>query len=368
MRVVVSGGGTGGHIFPAIAVAESVMRLEPAGEVLYIGGTTGMETQIVPKYGIQYHAVTAKKLRKVVSPSTVGVMLSLLKGYSEAKTYLRAFKAEAVVGTGGYVAAATTLAGVHLKLPTVILESNFLAGRTNKYLAKFVKTVCLTFEETAKEFPAGKTVITGLPLRTGIVAPETITKAKARKTFSGLKSNTFTVLIIGGSQGAQALNRFVLDAAQSLIESDVQILHQTGSRNIEEIQAIAQTRDLEQGYCPVPFFDEMQMPLALRAADVIVCRCGISTLSEAMVNALPAFLVPLPTAYADHQTYNARAVEQDGGGMLRPESQWSGEAMAAEILQLKQAPQRLASLSGAMRKMSRPDAADDVAKLILSGS
>ena len=183
MRVVVSGGGTGGHIFPAIAVAESVKRLEPNAEVLYIGGTTGMETQIVPKYGVQYQAVTAKKLRKVVSPSTVGVMFSLLKGYSEAKTFMRAFKADAVVGTGGYVAAATTLAGVHLKLPTVILESNFLAGRTNKHLAKWVETVCLSFEETAKEFPMGKTIVTGLPLRAGIVASNTVTNLTRDRYF-----------------------------------------------------------------------------------------------------------------------------------------------------------------------------------------
>ena len=161
------------------------------------------------------------------------------------------------------------------------------------------------------------------------------------------------------------LNRFVLDAAKSLLESGIQVLHQTGTRNIEEVQATAQTHGLTQGYCPVPFFDEIQMPLALRAADVIVCRGGISTLSEAMVNALPAFVIPLPTAYADHQTYNAKAVEGAGGGMLRPESQWSGEAMAAEILQLKQAPQRLAALSAGMRKLARPDAADAVARLIL---
>lgn len=365
MRVAVSGGGTGGHIYPAIAVAESVMRLEPDAEVLYIGGTTGMETGIVPKYGIQYHAVTAKKLRKVVSPSTVGVMVSLLKGYSEAKTYLRAFKADVVVGTGGYVAAAAVLAGASLKLPTVILAPDFRAGRTNKYLAKWVKTVCLVFEEAAQEFPKGKTVVTGLPLRAGIVAPEAITKNEARETFAGLNPNAFTVLVIGGSQGAQALNRFVLDAAQNLLESGVQILHQTGTRNIEEVQATAKARGLEQGYCPVPFFDEKQIPIALRAADVIVCRCGISTLSEAMVNALPAFLVPLPTSYADHQTYNAKAVESAGGGMLRPEGQWSGEAMAAEILQLKHAPQRLVALSNGMRKMARPSAADDVARLLL---
>ena len=365
MRVVVSGGGTGGHIFPAIAVAESVKRLQSNAEVLYIGGTTGMETDLAPKYGVQYRAVTAKKLRKVVSPSTVGVMFSLLKGYSEAKGFMKAFRADAVVGTGGYVAAATTLAGVHLKLPTIILESNFLAGRTNKHLAKWVRTVCLSFEETANEFPSGKTIVTGLPLRTGIVAPETISKSEARAMFSGLKPNAFTVLIIGGSQGAQALNRYVLDAAKPLLESGVQILHQTGTRNIEEVQATAQARGLTQGYCPVPFFDEIQMPLALRSADMIVCRGGISTLSEAMVNALPAFVVPLPIAYADHQTYNAKAVEQAGGGMLRAEGQWTGEAMAAEILQLKQAPQRLASLSAGMRKIARPDAADDVARLIL---
>lgn len=365
MRVVVSGGGTGGHIFPAIAVAESVQRLAPDGDVLYIGGTTGMETQIVPKYGIQYQAVTAKKLRKVIAPSTVGVMFSLMKGYSEAKTFLRAFRADAVVGTGGYVAAATTLAGVHLKLPTVILESNVRAGRTNKWLAKWVRTVCLSFPQTAAEFPSNKTQVTGLPLRTSIVAPESMSKADARQSFDGLAPEKFTVVVIGGSQGAQAINRFVLDGAESLLESGIQILHQTGAKNHENVSEQATSRGLSNGYLPLPFLDETQIPLALRAADVLVCRGGISTLSEAMVNALPALIVPLPTAYADHQTENARAVEQAGGAMLRPEAQWSGKAMAAEILQLKQSPQRLASLSAGMTRIARPDAADAVANLVL---
>jgi UDP-N-acetylglucosamine--N-acetylmuramyl-(pentapeptide) pyrophosphoryl-undecaprenol N-acetylglucosamine transferase len=365
MRVVVSGGGTGGHIFPAIAVAESVQRLAPTGDVLYIGGTTGMETQIVPKYGIQYQAVTAKKLRKVMSPSTVGVMLSLVRGYGEAKAYLKAFRADAVVGTGGYVAAATTLAGVHLKLPTVILESNVRAGRTNKWLAKWVQTVCLSFPQTAKEFPSNKTQVTGLPLRSTILAPQDVTKGDARQHFEGLTPDRFTVVIIGGSQGAQAINGFVLAAAESLISSDVQILHQTGARNFEEVSEQAASRGLTSGYRPLPFLDETQVPLALRAADVLVCRGGISTLSEAMVNALPALIVPLPTAYADHQTENARAVEQAGGGMLRPEGQWSGKAMAAEIVQLKQAPQRLAAMSAGMTRIARPDAADAVANLVL---
>src|SRR5579871_1449748 len=145
MRVAVTGGGSGGHIFPAIAVCEALQRLDPEGERLYLGGSTGMETEIVPQAGIPFQAVTARKLRKLLSPSTVGVALSLFQGYREAKRFLRAFRAEAVVGTGGYVAAAAVLAGARLGLPALILAPDLVPGRTNRLLARSARRVCVVF-------------------------------------------------------------------------------------------------------------------------------------------------------------------------------------------------------------------------------
>ena len=367
MRVAVSGGGTGGHIFPALAVCEALERLDTGGERLFIGGTTGMETEIVPKAGVPFQAVTARKLRKVLSPSTVGVVLSLVKGYREAKAHLQAFRAEAVVGSGGYVAAATVLAGAHLGLPTLILENNVVPGRTNRWLARYAEKVCVSFAETAREFPASKSVLTGMPLRDGIVALPEVTKGLARCRFAGLSADRFTVVVIGGSQGARAVNNLVLGAAADLLNAGIQILHQTGPKNFEEASAQARERKLPvgDGYVQVAFLEAVEVPLALRAADVIVCRGGISTLSEALANGLPALVIPLPTAYADHQTANAKALEAGGAGLHRAENELSASKLSGDLLALRDAPGRLAQMAEASRKMGRPDAADEVAKLVL---
>ncbi|MCS6776982.1 MAG: undecaprenyldiphospho-muramoylpentapeptide beta-N-acetylglucosaminyltransferase [Chloroherpetonaceae bacterium] len=367
VRVVVSGGGTGGHIFPAIAVAESLQRIANA-ETLYIGGTSGMETQIVPREGLMYQAVTARKLRRVISLSTIGVVASLLRGYAQAKACLKAFRAQAVVGTGGYVAAATVLAGARLGLPVIILEGNAIAGRTNRLQARFARWICVAFQETLAQFPGGRAVQTGLPLRAGIVLPPEVNARQARCALPGLSPDRFTLLVLGGSQGARGINLRVLDAAPRLLQVGVQILHQTGRANEAEVRAIAQARGLEaqSGYVPLPFLEHNQISLALRAADLIVCRGGISTLSEVMVNGLPALIVPLPTAYADHQTHNARVLERAGAALLCPERDLTGESLTEMVLELRDAPHRRAQMAGAMRAMGRPHAADHVARLVLN--
>ncbi len=368
MRVAVSGGGTGGHIFPALAVTEGLRRADPDGGILYIGGSTGMETRIVPEAGVPFRAVTARKLRKLVSPSTVGVGWSLFQGYREARACLREFRAEAVVGTGGYVAAAALLAAASLGLPTLILAPDLIPGRTNRLLARFARKVCVVFPETLQAFGGGKCVVTGLPLRSGIVPPSDVTPQIARCAFDGLRPDAFTVLVVGGSQGAQAVNNLVIEATPSLLANGVQILHQTGMRNFEAVteQAREQGLTAEKGYVSLAFFDARQMPLALRAADLFVCRGGISTLSEAMVNGLPSLIIPLPTAYADHQTANARAMETAGAGLHRAEKSLSAQQLCEDIIGLRDEPLRRSAMAIAGRALGHPDAADAVAKLILS--
>ena len=364
MRVVVSGGGTGGHIMPALAVAESLQKLRPDAEILYIGAVTGMETEIVPRCGIAFKAVTARKLRKTVSLSTVGVAFSLMRGYAEARAILREFGAQAVVGTGGYVAAATVLAASHLGLPTFIHEGNVLAGRTNLWLARRASRIGVTFADTVKQFPAHKTVVTGLPLREGIVAPETISPSEARGYFAGLEADRFTVLVTGGSQGAQAVNRVVFEAARELLDAGMQLIHHVGAKNFDAANEEAKQRGLLErgGYVPVAFLNDVQMPLAWRACDAVVCRGGISTLSEALVNARPALIVPLPSAYADHQTHNARALESGGAGLLLPENTLTGAGLRDALHRLRNDAKAYQSMVSACRVMARPDAANRVAQ------
>ncbi|HZO91050.1 MAG TPA: undecaprenyldiphospho-muramoylpentapeptide beta-N-acetylglucosaminyltransferase [Chthonomonadaceae bacterium] len=367
MRVVVSGGGTGGHIFPALAVAEALRRRQPDVERLYIGAASGMEAEIVPQHGLPFQGVTAKKLRKLLSPGTLGVLLSLVKGYWEARTYLRAFRTDVVIGTGGYATAATVLAGQHLGLPTAIVAPDAVPGRTNRFLARGARLICISFPEAAAFYPEGKTVVTGLPLRAGIVAPPNVTAQAARCRFPGLAPDRFTVLVVGGSQGARAINNVILEATPALLEAGAQVLHQTGARNFEAVRAQAQARHLwdRAGYCPLAFLDDTQMPLAWRAADVVVCRGGMSTLSEVLANGVPAVVVPLPTAYADHQTANARELVKAGAALLRPESGLTAGTLVQELLALRDDPARRQQMAAASRALGRPDAADDVAKRLL---
>src|SRR5579872_1498338 len=260
MRIVVSGGGTGGHIYPALATCEGLKRKLPDCDLLYIGSDAGMEMEIVPRAGVPFQGVPARKLRKLLSPATAGVALSLFKGFREARRYIRAFQADAVVGTGGYVAAAAALAGVSLKMPTVILAPDSIPGRTNRMLARFAQRICVVFDETVSRFPAGKTVVTGLPLRAGVVAPPDIDKRVARSRFAPLQPDWFTVLVIGGSQGARAVNDRIVAALPALLAAGIQVLHQAGPNNIAAVTAAVENLGLvpDAPYFAAGFLDDTQ--------------------------------------------------------------------------------------------------------------
>ncbi|CCW34794.1 UDP-N-acetylglucosamine-N-acetylmuramylpentapeptide N-acetylglucosamine transferase [Chthonomonas calidirosea] len=368
MRVVVTGGGTGGHIFPALAVAESLTQLRPAAEVLYIGSANGMEAQIVPEYGWPFQPITARKLRKVLSPSTLLVLWSLWNGYKEARTYLRRFRAEAVLGTGGYVAAAAVLAAAREGIPSVICAPDVVPGRTNRLLARWAQRVCIAFPASAAYFPPDRVVLTGLPLRRGIIAPKQITPQEARQHFPSLSSERFTLLVLGGSQGARAINQVVLQTVPVLLEAGVQILHQIGKRDFPEVsnQLEAQGLAHREGYHPFAFLETEQMAYAYRAADLVVCRGGVSSLSEILANGLPSIVVPLPTAYADHQTHNARALEQAGAALLLPQFSLTPERLVQLVLGLQNEATRREQMRNAALALGRPDAAESVANEILS--
>ena len=261
-----------------------------------------------------------------------------------------------MIGTGGYVAAATALAASRLGIPTMIHEGNAVAGRTNLGLARFVERICVTFSESVSQFPAAKTVVTGFPVRCDIVALDSVTQAAARQTFAGLSAERPTVLVTGGSQGARAINNVVLDSARDLLAAEIQIIHHVGAKNFADAQRQSRERGLlESGhYLPVAFLDAAQMPLAWRACDVVVCRGGVSTLTEALVNVRPAIIVPLPTAYADHQTRNARALADRGAALLRPESTLTAAELTAELLTLCDKTRTYEAMSDALPRSGPP--------------
>jgi UDP-N-acetylglucosamine--N-acetylmuramyl-(pentapeptide) pyrophosphoryl-undecaprenol N-acetylglucosamine transferase len=368
VRVVVTGGGTGGHIFPALAVAESLTQLRPEAEVLYIGSANGMEAQLVPEYGWPFQPIAARKLRKLLSPSTLLVLWSLWNGYKEARIYLRRFRAEAVLGTGGYVAAAAVLAAAREGIPSVICAPDVVPGRTNRLLARWAQRICIAFPASAAYFPPGRVVLTGLPLRKGIIAPKQITPQEARQHFPGLSPNRFTLLVLGGSQGARAINQVVAESASVLLGAGVQVLHQIGKRDFSEFSTLLERRDLanREGYHSFAFLATEEMAYAYRAADLVLCRGGVSSLSEILANGLPSIVVPLPTAYADHQTHNARALEQAGAALLLPQASLTPERLTQLVLELKNEATRREQMHYAALALGRPDAAESVANEILS--
>jgi|YelNatPaOPRAMG01_1025707.scaffolds.fasta_scaffold16396_2 UDP-N-acetylglucosamine--N-acetylmuramyl-(pentapeptide) pyrophosphoryl-undecaprenol N-acetylglucosamine transferase len=364
MKIIVTGGGTGGHIYPAIAIAQAVKETEPGHEVLYAGSTDGMESKIAPDAGLTFQGVTARKLRKVISLDTFQVIFSLFKGYGEAKGILKRFHPDVVVGTGGYVAAAVVLAAANSRIPTIIVEENAIPGRTNLWLSQWATRICVGFEKVQKEFPAHKTLMTGVPIRNDILSEAT--KPEARKLLE-LDANRFTILALGGSQGAQKLNEVVAEMACAT-QLPIQILHQVGDKNFDDFRSkwgkSIRANSIVR-HRPLPFLNQTQIPLAYRATDLVICRCGASTLAEITACGLPSLMVPLPTAYADHQTANASAIAKAGGGVLLPQVNLTAKLLEQQIKSFYDDKNRLCEMANASKKIGRPDAAKIIAELAL---
>ena len=362
LRIVLTGGGTGGHIYPALAVAESVRRREPSAEIAWLGGSTGPEREIVPAAGLPFQAVTTRKLGRIASPETVLVLLALARGWAEARKFLRRFRPDVLISAGGYVAGAAVLAAARQRLPVVVLAGDAVPGRTNRFAARRATRVCIWFEETADLLPSRRCVPTGWPIRRGVVSTQS---PEAARGSLGLDPGRPTVVAVGGSQGARRLNELVLEALSEL-PGRAQVLHHTGIRNIEEVRAAAAGRGFAAAHHPRAALSNDEMAMAYRAADVLVCRCGITTLAEMTAAGCAALMVPLPTAYADHQTANALAIERRGAGILLPEPQLTGHTLAARLVDLLEDAPTRESLSRAALAASRPRAADQIAELACS--
>ena len=357
MRLMVTGGGTGGHIYPAIALAQEARRLFPDSEILYMGGRGKMESEIVPAEGIPFTGVTVRSLRKLMSFSSVGTAMSLVKGYTEARNHLSKWRPDVAIGAGGYVAGASMLAAAHLKIPTLVLAPDSAPGRTNLMISRFAKKVCIWLGDVESQFPSGKCVRLGLPIRSDIVTD--LSKTECRSKF-GLANDKFTILVIGGSQGAQSLNEFVLGALAKL-PPDCQILHQTGPKNLEAVQlAAGKASGGMRNHLPIGYLQRDQTPIAYGAADIILCRSGVSTLAEAAANGLPILMVPLPTAYADHQTSNAKAMEEAGAGKRLVQGDLTVDYLVESIIDCKNNPALLAKMGASSKMASRPNAASDI--------
>lgn len=365
LTIVLTGGGTGGHIYPAISIGRRLLEVAPEVRIHYIGTSHGLEKDLVPKEGWPFHTVEAAGLARKISLGTAMSLIKTGKGYFQARLQLKKIKPDLVLGTGGYVCGPVVLAGAHLGIPTIIHEQNAYPGLTNRWLAKVADRVCITFPQSAKYFPAGSRIVpTGLPIRRQIIS------TTREEGLQGLElEEGFRVLVVGGSQGARSINQAMLQVYDMLKDRrDINWLHITGQGSYDGYLKELADRGIDIAYYGnitiMPYVYQMEQ--ALSVADLVIGRAGASFLAEIMAKGLPAILIPYPHASENHQEFNARALVDSGGAVLIKEDKLSGQGLAEQILELVDRPEKLFSMAQGSKELGKPDAVDRIIEQIFA--
>jgi UDP-N-acetylglucosamine--N-acetylmuramyl-(pentapeptide) pyrophosphoryl-undecaprenol N-acetylglucosamine transferase len=347
MRMVVAGGGTGGHLFPGLAVAERVAGDDPAS-VLFVGSAYGIEARVIPQTRFAFRALPIRGLRGRGWRGALQLAAQLPQAIAQAWRILGEFGADVVVGVGGYASAPVVVAAWVRRVPSVLLEQNAHPGWANRALARIARRICTTFAEANAYFPAAKVVLTGNPVRLFAVAATTASAARTG----------FTLLVFGGSQGAHRLNEAMGDAAAALHDAipGLRVVHQTGSA--DHAALCARYASLGIAAEVREFIDDMGA--AYHAADLVVCRAGATTVAELTALGKAAILVPYPFAADDHQRANASVLAEHGAGILVLDRELSGAGLAQTIIELARDRARLRAMGDAARRLGVPDAATRV--------
>jgi UDP-N-acetylglucosamine--N-acetylmuramyl-(pentapeptide) pyrophosphoryl-undecaprenol N-acetylglucosamine transferase len=367
MRLLIAGGGTGGHLFPGIAIAEEVVA-RPGGAVLFVGTARGLETKLVPAAGFPLELLDVSGLNRVGIARTAKGLVRLPKAFFASRAVLRKFRPDLVLGVGGYASGPLVLAAALLGYPTAIQEQNSRPGFTNRVLGKVARRVFVAFEDARPFFGRRKTRLVGNPVRRKfVVAASTAgaTTGGPARAGAGTATAASAVLVLGGSQGARAVNDLVMGAAAALATAGrlPRIVHQAGAADDARVRArygeLGLLDGAHAGRIEVrPFIDDM--PAALAEAALVVGRAGALTLAELAMTGRPAILIPLPTAAADHQTANAAEFARAGAAVVAEQRATTPEALAALIEQLLGDPARLGAMSAAMAAQGRPNATRDI--------
>jgi len=363
LRVLIAGGGTGGHVYPGLAVAEALLAAEPGAEVRFAGTRRGLEFLLVPKAGFRLHTVPASGFRGLGPLARLRFLVNFLAGLLCSLWLLLTWRPAVVLGTGGYVSAPVLAAARLLRLRCALQEQNAIPGSANRLLARWVEKIYLGFGEAAEFFPGRQVQVTGNPVRasfaTGSAAAGSEKEVPPRLP-DGTAALERRLLVFGGSRGARTLNRAVSEAAAIWRDQPSLVIWiQTG---IEEKAAVAAAfADFPPGRVVVaPYL--FDMPAALAWADLAVCRAGAMTLAELQVVGRAAVLVPYPHATDDHQLRNARACEQAGAAVVIEDDHCTGEVLAETVAILTAAPDRLAAMGQAAATLGKPGAAAEIAR------
>lgn len=353
MRVLIAGGGTGGHLFPGIALAEEVVTRHPKNDVVFVGTDRGLEARVVPQNGFAFEAIKSRGLKGMGAAKLLLGLLTLPLSFFSAFSLLRKYRPDVVVGVGGYSSGPVVLTAWLLRIPTAIQEQNALPGFTNKVLGKFVSAVFVCFDEAAGFFDGKRAHVLGNPIRRKLL--ENFLRSK-------IAHEKFTLLIFGGSLGARGVNRRVIEALPFLedLKGELSIIHQTGKSDLETVK---------KGYADAGFPADVRefiddMASAYLGADLVLCRAGATTLSELTVCKKPSILVPFPHATDDHQAVNAKALVDAGAAVMFREAELTGEKLAATIRELKGDAARLTKMEKAAGLLGRPEAAREIADVL----
>lgn len=350
MKVIIAGGGTGGHLFPGIALAEEVVTRHHANDVLFVGTARGLEARVVPKSGFKLELIDATGVKGRGIAGLIGGLLRVPKALLQSVKILREYGPDVVVGVGGYASFPVVLAAALLGIPTAVQEQNALPGLTNRILGKLVRAVFVSFDEASRFFPRGKTQNVGNPIRKALM--ENFLRPQARH-------DRFKILIFGGSQGAHAINVAAVEAMKPLadLRARIEILHQTGARDIEATR---------KGYADagvnaqvVEFIDDMSAAYA--ASDLVICRSGATTLAELTCCKKAAVLIPFPFAADNHQEVNARSLVDKGAARMILQSELTGESLGAVVRELIENPEKREKMERAAGALGRPEAAKEIA-------
>jgi len=349
LRVVIAGGGTGGHLYPGIAVARELLRQRPDARVSFAGTARGIEARVLPREGFELDLIRSAGLKgKSIADRARGAVLIPL-GLGDAWRILSARRPHLVIGVGGYSSGPVVMAAALRRIPTMLLEQNAVPGLTNRLLSLVVRAAAVTFEST-RSFFGDRAFVSGNPVR-----PEFLDADRAAATAAADRGDGVQVLVFGGSQGAHAINVAMSDAAPTLAAArpTPRVVHQTGDRDVDSVRAAYRRAGLQAEVEPFLY----DMGRRLRAADLVVCRAGATTLAELTAAGKPSILIPLPTATDDHQRKNAEALAAEGAADVLLQGDASGERLAARILALASDASRRQRMAAAARRLARPDAA-----------
>ncbi len=360
MKVIISGGGTGGHIFPAIAIANTLKEMVPDIEILFVGALGKLEMEKVPAAGYRIVGLPISGFNRSLTLKNLKVLFKLFKSLRLAKDVIKSFKPDIAVGVGGYASGPVLWAATGKRIPAVIQEQNSYAGVTNKLLGKRVKKVCVAYDNMEKFFPKEKIIFTGNPVRKDLLNTN-ISKSEAYEYF-GLDSSKKTILVVGGSGGARTINKSILANVNLLKSSDIQVIWQTGRFYFAE--AKAQIDNYK--FAHVKVFDFItRMDYAYNVADLVLSRAGASSISELCVLKKPCILIPSPNVAEDHQTKNAMALVNNNAAILITDVD-APKKLIPEALELIKDEKKLAQFSENLSKMAVYDSAEKIAKEILN--